>query len=493
MRGYLTFHENPNAVQHYLPQSADFIGGSIFATSPSGYFDILKRWAEPYENRFFHLTMSLPPNFTLAPAAWLSEVKTHLTERRINPSHTPWVCARDTSTAVEHVHAIGSLVSYDGRFFEPITEPDETDRMHLRTALRLGLPAPDYTPRSRKSLMGRVVKPKPSSHPHAHELPELINEAFESFLPRSVVELDRAVKNVRDHWSVIEDYNQKGLPSILFVHDFGGGIRPSILGRQFYPRALFQRFDHCRNIRAAQTIIGLLRFKGRVPLTDIERFTNKHKERLYDGTNAPEPHLGRPPNSGNPARGQEGCGDPASSFGPSERRGRHAEQLRGPDSGNPGDAGRTFDRGFRNDRCGQTRPQPAQRTYRKTVEAAGGPRPLIAFLAPILRCARAIGKFVWRLKGGRRVEVDFDDGSSVDIGADKLAVFGDTAAQSAIAFAELYSSANGFVPDVPVAAVVADAPVEQAEAPSPDDQFVNEEPELEDVAEEDQGYDGPDF
>ena len=100
---------------------------------------------------------------------------------------------------------------------------------------------------------------------------------------------------------------------------------------------------------------------------------------------------------------------------------------------------------------------------------------------------------MWRLKGSRRVEVDFDDGSSVDIGADKLAVFGDTAAQSAIAFAELYSSANGFVPDVPVAAVVADAPVEPAEAPSPDDQGVNEEPELEDVAEEDQGYEGPDF
>ena len=111
-----------------------------------------------------------------------------------------------------------------------------------------------------------------------------------------------------------------------------------------------------------------------------------------------------------------------------------------------------------------------------------------------MRCARAIGQFVWRLnRGGRRVEVDFDDGSSVDIGADKLAVFGDTAAQSAIAFAELYSSANGFVPDVPVAAVVADAPVEPAEAPSPDDQGVNDEPELEDVAEEDQGYEGPDF
>lgn len=116
------------------------------------------------------------------------------------------------------------------------------------------------------------------------------------------------------------------------------------------------------------------------------------------------------------------------------------------------------------------------------------------FIAPILRCARAIGQFVWRLnRGGRRFEVDFDDGSSVDIGTAKLAVFGDTAAQSAMAFAELYSRTNGFVPDVPVAAVVADAPVEPTEAPSPDDHDVNEELGLEHVSEEYQDYEGPDF
>lgn len=115
-------------------------------------------------------------------------------------------------------------------------------------------------------------------------------------------------------------------------------------------------------------------------------------------------------------------------------------------------------------------------------------------LAPILRCARAIGQFVWRLnRRGRRVEVDFDDGSSVEIGTVKLAVYGGAAAQSAAAFAELYSTAHGFSPDLPAAAIVFDAPVLPTEAPSPDDKCVNEEPELKHVVEEDQGYDGPDF
>lgn len=111
-----------------------------------------------------------------------------------------------------------------------------------------------------------------------------------------------------------------------------------------------------------------------------------------------------------------------------------------------------------------------------------------------MKVARAIGRFVWRLnRQGRQVEVDFDDGSSVEIGPVKLTVFGDAAAQSATAFAELYSPAHGFSPDAPAVAVVVDAPVLPTDALPSDDKGVDEEPELEHVVEEEQGYEGPDF
>jgi hypothetical protein len=491
MRGYLTFHENPNAVLHYIPESADFIGGSVVASSPKGYWDILKRWGEPFENRFFHLTMSLPPDFTLAPAAWLSEIKTHLSERRINPSHTAWVCARDISTGAEHIHALGSLVSYDGRVFEPITDPDETDRMHLRTALRLGLPAPDYTPRSRKSLNGRVVKPKPSSHPYAHELPELINEAFERFLPRDVAELDRAIKSIRDYWSVKKDFNRDGQPSILFIHDLAGGIRPSVFGRQFFPQALFRRFDHCRDIRAAQTIIGLQRLKDRLPLEDIKRLTDSLKESLHDRTKTIDAGARRPANSDIAVWDQAGCGDPSSSAGFAARRRRGPEQLRRPDFGGSGDTGRASGRGVRTDRGRQTRTQPAQRTYRKTAEPAGGPRPLIIFLAPILKVARAIGRFVWRLNRlHRMIEIDFADGSIADLGSDTLIAKGSEGSSQALRLVEEYGPSHGFVLDAPP----------PASSLRPDrrgtlsvDLLVDEEPSAENCPEISDYGDGPEF
>lgn len=116
------------------------------------------------------------------------------------------------------------------------------------------------------------------------------------------------------------------------------------------------------------------------------------------------------------------------------------------------------------------------------------------FLAPILKVARAIGRFVWRLnRQGRQVEVDFDDGSSVEIGPVKLTIFGDAAAQSATAFAELYSPAHGFSPDAPAVAVVVDPPVVQFSAPIPDDPSNSAEPDQVDGGQDEPTYDGPDF